>query len=69
MPEVFIINLRLLKSLSIDCRTPGNCTLIATISPDLRVALWTCPMEAAANGLTSKCLKFLNGLKDLSTLN
>ena len=42
------------RSLSMELATPGYCTLIATFCPEaLRTALWTCPIEAAAIGLSS----------------
>ena len=43
------------RSLSIELATPGYCTLTATRWPDdLSTALWTCPMDAAAMGFSSK---------------
>lgn len=46
------------RSLSMEDATPGYCTLTATRWPvDLRVALWTWPMEAAAMGFSSKVEK------------
>ncbi len=46
---------RLLRSESIESATPGYWTLTATRLPvDLRTALWTWPIEAAAIGFSSK---------------
>jgi hypothetical protein len=44
-------------SLSMLARTPGYCTLIASSRPSRVVARWTCPIEAAAKGRTSKRAK------------
>ncbi len=49
---------RLLRSESIELATPGYWTLTATRLPvDLRTALCTCPIEAAAMGFSSKEVK------------
>ena len=46
---------RLERSLSMEEATPGYWTFTATRWPeDLRVALWTWPIEAAAMGFSSK---------------